>query len=296
MIKSLALSFVLAALASHVFSQPSSVVDFVTFVSNGLDTSRSADSQKPFENICPIGKSAVARRLLVEYGSMFIVDKVVAPPACIFANQADVDNFQSKLNTQAVVIDGTLIVLQKAAAESLIAVLSQAQSGHLRIRPLDGRIAGGRTYEDTLRLWNSRLLPALRAWTAQGRIDPDESKRIAKLPIEEQIDQVIKWENSGLFFGPGRAKSIFSSVAPPGASQHLSLFALDIAPPITPSIRWLMNAHGWFQTVKGDEPHFTFLGAAERDLPGRGVKAVLYNGTQYWIPNVSFGSEISLPN
>jgi hypothetical protein len=65
------------------------------------------------------------------------------------------------------------------------------------------------------------------------------------------------------------------------------LIAIDIAPPLTPTVVALMNSLGWYQTVKGDRPHFTYLGLAEKELPGRGLKALLFEGTQYWVPNIA---------
>ena len=43
---------------------------------------------------------------------------------------------------------------------------------------------------------------------------------------------------------------------------------------------------GWFQTVKSDMPHFTYLGLAEQDLPARGLRSVLVGKQLFWIPNV----------
>jgi hypothetical protein len=64
------------------------------------------------------------------------------------------------------------------------------------------------------------------------------------------------------------------------------LIAIDIAPPLTPSVIAVMNSHGWYQTVKGDRSHFTYLGLTEKELPGRGLKAILFDGIMYWVPNI----------
>jgi len=154
------------------------------------------------------------------------------------------------------------------------------------IVPLDGSIAGGRTYADTVRLWNSRLDPALKYWVRRGMISAEEEDLARSMSVDKQVEQVIEWELHGFWFGTNKNASIFASTAPPGVSQHLALMALDIAPPITPEKRALMNANGWYQTVKGDVSHFTYLGVPESVLPSRGLKAVLMNGTIYWIPNI----------
>src|SRR5687767_6182918 len=46
------------------------------------------------ESICPIG-DVVARRILEEYGAMFLaVKKVTPPPACVFTTEEEVTRFQ----------------------------------------------------------------------------------------------------------------------------------------------------------------------------------------------------------
>jgi hypothetical protein len=107
------------------------------------------------------------------------------------------------------------------------------------------------------------------------------------MKLDQQVEKVIEWESKRYWFGTNRRRSIFSSTAPPGTSQHISLIAMDIAPPLTPSKRALLNARGWFQTVKGDPGHFTYLGVPESDLPKRGLKAVLSDGISYWIPDLA---------
>ncbi|HSU25723.1 MAG TPA: hypothetical protein VLI65_07065, partial [Pyrinomonadaceae bacterium] len=82
------------------------------------------------------------------------------------------------------------------------------------------------------------------------------------------------------------SRSIFSSVAPPGTSQHLFLLAFDVAEYRDPNVVSILNRNGWYQTVLNDEPHFTFVGVAASELPRRGLKLVYQNGTAYWIPNL----------
>jgi hypothetical protein len=51
-------------------------------------------------------------------------------------------------------------------------------------------------------------------------------------------------------------------------------------------VRGVLARHGWFQTVRGDLPHFTFLGVRERDLPARGLKRLDERGQSFWIPDL----------
>ena len=290
--KAIFVIFVMFISYIDVASQPGFGTDFLEIASNRLgvvnDTQTKADSsKKAFSKVCPIDSSPAAKKILTEYGAIFVASgNVDAPPTCQFRGDAEVAAFQEKLKTSIVPIDGNMLRLQKPAAESLNAAIVDALSHGLTIRALDGSIAGGRNYSDTLRLWNSRLDPALQFWVARGRISAEEAASFTQLPLEQQITKVMEWEEQGMRFGTNRRSSIFASTAPPGASQHLSLLAIDIAS-MGPTVVTLMNDHGWFQTVVGDRGHFTYLGLTEKELPGRGLKALDIGATRYWVPNIA---------
>jgi hypothetical protein len=284
--------FILVATALSIAAQPAVGVDFFDVISNRSSvpsekTSIPKTSKDDFSKVCPFDNSPAAKKVLSEYGAIFVAsNKIVSPPTCLFKSDNEVAAFQSRLTTDPVVIDGIQFQLQKAAAESLNAAISDALIQRMRIRPLGGSVAGGRTYLETVRLWNSRFQPALKYWVAHKGISPEAAAMVSTIAIDQQVEKVIEWEASGMPFGTNLKGSIFASTAPPGASQHLSLIAIDIAPPLTPSVISLLNSHGWYQTVKGDRSHFTYLGLTEKELPGRGLKAVLFDGIMYWIPNI----------
>ena len=292
--KTCAAIFILLLTDLSAAAQTAIGADFLDVISSRSTASTETSSTGKRELLCPIDKSLVAKTVLSQYGAVFVAsEKVMPPPTCRFLNEADVTAFQSKLGTEFVVLNGVQMQFQKAAAESLNAALIEALAQGIRMRPLDGPIAGGRSYADTVRLWNSRFQPALRFWVGRRRITMEEAASAIEMPIDQQIEKVIEWEAQGMNFGTNRNGSIFASVAPPGASQHLSLIAIDIAPPLTPSLIALMNSHGWFQTVKGDKPHFTYLGLTEKELPGRGLKALMFEGTRYWVPNMLSDSTVN---
>lgn len=273
------------------FAQPGANVGFFEYVTKRISTQseNSGHSDKAqIDRVCPISQSVLARRVFAEYGALFAAtEKVIIPPTCIFADEAAVSSFRSKLQIQQITIRGTNLLLQKDAADSLTQVLADAETQGITIAPLDGPIAGGRTYYETLRIWNSRFEPALDYWSRRGMITAEEVVASRSMKLNQQVEKVIEWESKGYWFGTNRNGSIFSSTAPPGTSQHISLIALDVAPPLTPTKRALLNARGWFQTVKGDPGHFTYLGVSESDLPKRGLRAVLIDGISYWIPDLS---------
>ena len=281
-----------AAFAVLVFSacsiaQPGSDVAFLDLVANRLTAFNQTKTDRSLASICPISQSKVARRVLAEYGAIYAAtNKVIVPPVCIFADQNAVKDFQSGLSVSEVDVDGTTIQLQAPAAQALKTLLQSANALDVRIRPLDGAVAGGRDYTDTKRIWYSRVDPALEYWTRRGRIAEEEAAAFSSLPLGEQIEKIITWEEHGMPFGTNRGVSIFTSTAPPGMSQHISLIAFDVVPPVNSLVRNLFNANGWYQTVVGDVSHFTYLGLVEFDLPRRGLKSVSHRGTRYWVPNI----------
>ena len=239
------------------------------------------------QNTCALD-DPVARRVLEDYGAMFIAtDQVMPPPVCMFASEADVSKFQNEAKFKAAVIGGTKIELQPAAMDALLAARKEANERGLDITPRGGTAAARRSYKDTLRLWDSRFLPALTHWQGQGRLTREQADRLRKLPLKDQVREVLELEKRGIFFSQDLSKSILYSVAAPGTSQHISMLALDVSQFGNARVRGILARHGWFQTVKSDLPHFTFLGLDEKELPARGLRTVKIGAQIFWIPDVA---------
>ncbi len=238
------------------------------------------------ERMCPPGDS-VARRVLEEYGAMFIAtEKVTPPPVCVFTSEEQVRVFQEKAGYHTETIGFDDIELQPQAMKSLLKAIAEAQKEGLDITPRDGAEAARRNYEDSLRLWDTRFLPALDYWVSQQRLTTADVERLRALPTHDQIAAVLELERGGIFFSKDLSKSILYSIAAPGTSQHIAMLAFDVTEFDNPRVREILARHGWFQTVLSDLPHFTFLGHKEKDLPKRGLKAVLVDKQKFWIPNV----------
>jgi hypothetical protein len=126
----------------------------------------------------------------------------------------------------------------------------------------------------------------LNYWVGRKKITPKEAELVKRSPIPTQIAAVLQWEAKGMYFSKDLSKSILYSVAAPGASQHIFMLALDVEQFGNPEVRRIMARHGWFQTVKSDLPHFTFLGVAESELPSLGLKPVMVGTQKFWIPNI----------
>ncbi len=233
-----------------------------------------------------ISGDPVERRLLSEYGSVFVARGGASPPSrIVFRDQPEVAAFQSTLDSAKIALGPFVMELQAAAVAALQAAADEAGSKGLSITPR-GVDSGKRSYDETVALWNSRVEPALIHWVAREKISNVEADRIAAMSPFDQVPIVLGLEETGIYFAKDLSKSILYSVAPPGTSQHLSMLALDVTEFNDRSVCEILGRHGWFQTVVSDLPHFTFLGMNETDLPSVGLKKVDSGDRHFWVPDI----------
>ena len=241
-----------------------------------------------FLSILPKGISAtnsLERRLLAEYGAVFVAQNVETPPKIVFEDDKEVRAFQSGLEVSAETINGFDMELQSKAMYDLRNVLVDASSAGLSISPRDSDSAR-RSYNETVDLWASRVDPALKHWISKGQLAQADADRLTTLSPFEQVSEVLKLEDQGMYFAKDLSKSIIYSVAPPGTSQHLSMLAFDVKEHENADVRDLLAKRNWYQTVVSDLPHFTYLGVEESELPGLGLKKVADGGRTFWVPDV----------
>ena len=228
----------------------------------------------------------VGKRLLKEYGSVFVArGGVTPPPTVVFHDDSAVATFQGSLVKASDTVGGVRIELQAPAMKALKEAAAEAGQNGTSITPR-GEDAARRVYGDTVDLWKSRVDPALAHWADLKRITPADVQRIKALSPYDQVPEVFKLESQGMFFSKDLSKSIIYSVAPPGASQHLSMLALDVSEYGNSKAREILAKHGWFQTVVSDLPHFTYLGVPESDLPKLGLKKATDSGQTFWVPDI----------
>ncbi len=228
----------------------------------------------------------VGKRMMKEYGALFVArGGVTAPSVVVFKDAAAVSAFQSAAKGTSASIGGTTLELQEPAMNHLKEAIAEAEKSGAGITPR-GTDSAKRSYEDTVSLWTSRVDPGLTHWVAKGRITAADAERIRKLSPFEQVPEIFKLEEQGIYFAKTLDKSIIYSVAPPGTSQHLSMLALDVNEHENAKVRQILARHGWFQTVVSDLPHFTFLGVPESDLPKLGLKKRTDSGRTYWVPDI----------
>ena len=272
-------AIILLALSFTVFGQ-TVPADFRKVVEKQL-----GNKKQKLSEVCPVDTNIVARRVFKDYGAMFIaVDSVKYPAKCVFANEDEVSNFQNTVKASTKTIGGVSVTLQEAAMKALDSAIAEATKSGLKITPRGGS-ASKRSFADTARIWNSRFEPALKHWTGRGRITAAAAESARRMDIIDQVEQVMKWEEDQIWFSTRFNISIFSSVAAPGTSQHLSMIALDVAEFSNARVKAILNKHGWYQTIIDDLPHFTYLGRDEKDLPKYGLIETTRDGVKFWIPN-----------
>ncbi|MFN0277888.1 MAG: hypothetical protein ACKVRN_04720 [Pyrinomonadaceae bacterium] len=228
----------------------------------------------------------VSARVFADYGAIFIADGITLPNRCIFETERLVQRFQSQAEPYEMTIGGVRVVLQRAAMTAFEAAYDEAEKRGLKITPRGGSAASTRSYTKTVELWQSRFNPGLNHWTKKGKISARDAAVARAVPIAEQVKMVLEWEKKGIYFSQDRSKSILYSVAVPGASQHVFMLALDVEQFGNKKVREILAKHGWFQTVKSDLPHFTFLGRKESELPQLGLKREQFGDHIFWIPNM----------
>lgn len=242
-----------------------------------------------FESNLPEGfempDDPVGKRILKEYGALFVAKGVEVPKSAVFRGEDDVRSFQSRLSVSSETMGGFEVVLQSRALEALRKAKAEAREAGKDVTPR-GSDSAKRAYRDTVGLWESRIGPGLKHWVGQGRLSQSEADRIRSLEPFAQVPEILKLEQAGMFFSKDLSKTVLYSVAPPGTSQHLSMLALDINEFNDREVIAIMNRNGWFQTVVSDLPHFTFLGLGAGELASRGLTSVRSGGREFWIPRM----------
>jgi len=233
--------------------------------------------------------TSVEKRLFAEYGAVFATT-ATPPPTIIFENSSQVETFQSTLTLGMAVFGDYEIQLQEEALNALSAAAAEsAQIGFaITARAAD---SGGRSYDDTVTLWLRNVNRGLEHWGVDGLIAPERAKSIRDMPPVEQVEVILNLEETEkLFFGTFFDRSVLYSVAAPGASQHLSMLAFDVAEYEIPEVKAVLAKHGWHRTVPNDLPHFTYLGYDEAALAGLGLRYTekTYGNRLYgfWTPDL----------
>jgi cytoskeletal protein RodZ len=256
---------------------------------NNSTTSSSPKSQSYADNL-PSGfrvpNDSVGKRIMSDYGALYVArGGVTPPPTAIFESADECAKWQATLKTSKASIGGLSTELQEPAMKDLQAAIAEAQSAGVTISP-NGPDSSRRGYDDVIRLWKTRVDPALVHWVGNGKMTKEDAARIKALSPTAQVPEVLKLEEQGIYFDKFFSKSILYSVAAPGASQHLSMLALDVKEHTDSKVREILAKHNWYQTVASDIPHFTYLGVPESELPKLGLKKITSGDRSFWVPSL----------
>lgn len=232
---------------------------------------------------------ATEKRILMEYGAVFLADKSVSiPTRFMFGGEAEVAKFQASVKSTTKAIGGVTIELQEAAMNALVKAEAAAKQKNLTIKPRGGKTGAKRIYADTVDFWNNRVKDGISHWKTTSnkgkKLSETDGKKIFALSGLAQVKEVLRLEAEGFFFSKDKKKTILASVAAPGTSQHLFMLAVDIEEFGNAIVRGIMANNGWFQTAFSDQPHFTFLGLNESVLASLGLEARNFGGQKFWTP------------
>jgi hypothetical protein len=170
-----------------------------------LERALKARGARP-EELCD-ADDIVERRLLTEYGAMFVcADSVRVPRVLTFRSEEEVAEFQREAEPRAAEIGGFNVELQRAALDALLAACGEARAEGLSITPR-GAVAARRGYADTVRLWDSRVRPALEHWTGERKLAREEAECLRCMEPAEQLSEVLRLEARGLFFSKDWTKT-----------------------------------------------------------------------------------------
>jgi hypothetical protein len=234
--------------------------------------------------------TSLEKRFFAEYGAIFATT-ATPPPAIVFTHASQVETFQSALSVARAFFGEYEMELQTDAMASLVKARDEIADlgGSITARAAD---AGSRSYEDTVRLWTRNVNKGLQHWQGLGRITTEQASSILALRPAEQVSAILGFEeDEEIYFGTFFDKSIIYSVAAPGASQHLSKLAFDVAEYQDSEVKVALARHGWHRTVPNDLPHFTYLGRNEEALRDCELKRIelIYDTRVYdfWVPDVA---------
>jgi diphthamide synthase (EF-2-diphthine--ammonia ligase) len=236
-----------------------------------------------------LASTPLEKRLFREYGAVFATT-AVPPSAVIFKGEDEVARFQSSLTVAHATIGEHEMELQHQAMEALLTAASQAESLGTTVSARSAD-SGRRSYQETVDLWLRNVGRGLDHWLTGGRISAERAESVRQLSPFDQVEVILELEDTAeLYFGTYFDKTILSSVAAPGASQHLSLVAFDLAEYKSKECEQVLGENGWFRTVVSDLPHFTYLGRPQSELPDQGLIEIvrMHDGGVYrfWTPAI----------
>ena len=144
------------------------------------------------EKICR--DDAVSRRLLEEYGAIFVAaDSVRVPPVCEFAGTEEVVSFQNTAGIHAATIGSVNIELQPAALATLLSARAEARAFNLVVEKLEELVVLVDAASHSGRIKpGQRLLVAVDADGGGWELAPGGQWHESAHPIEDALKGLAK--------------------------------------------------------------------------------------------------------
>lgn len=243
---------------------------------------KTIDNQ-PFK--CDYENDEVQKRILFEYGAVYVSKEAILPEKCRLLNQNEVVNFASKFKKQEnKLTELGNFYLQPKAKESLLTVFSEVGGYILVARNWNGTTTHSESLKRDLNDdWAQRTFFQTKCnWLGLGKEKDLKACKRAALGV-------IRADNINI-----KSKPKMLSVAIPGASQHHLGLAIDVNDKTGgnglicgDACVEALEKNGWFRTVRYDRFHYTYLGYKKNELQSLGLKQVKCRDTfTYWVPNV----------
>ncbi len=134
------------------------------------------------ETVCDT-TNPVSRRVLEDYGAMFLAaSSVTPPPVCVFQSEAEVSEFQRDATYTAAIIGGDQIELQPAAMSALMTAREEARALGLNITPRGGSEAATAATKTPTACGTRAFCPRSTTGTRGGVSQRNRSQRFARCP------------------------------------------------------------------------------------------------------------------
>lgn len=219
-------------------------------------------------------KDEIQKRILFEYGAVYLSKNAILPTKCRFENETEIAEFINQFKAKENKFDFGEFYLQPDAKTSIDMVIAKLGGNYKRIaRNNNNSTTVTEGINDD---W------ALRTY-AQTEVNWLKKLNREKIPFSRSLLSLVL-ANDG-------KKPLMFSVAIPGGSQHHLGLAIDVNSEgdnkCGDNCENALKENGWYRTVRFDAYHFTYLGYKETELRSKGLKKVVCSDTfTYWVPYV----------
>ena len=258
----------------RVFSQ-SLLLTALAFFGSSVFAQQIVYFQKPTALSGCQESDEIQKRILYEYGAVYLSKNAILPTRCRFENETEIAEFTNQFKTAENKFSFGEFYLQPNAKKSLDLVIARLDNNYKKVARNDNNsttVTKGINDDWALRTYAQTEVNWLRKLNKE------------QILFSRSVLSIIQVNDE--------KKPVMFSVAIPGGSQHHLGLAIDVNSEgenkCGNECENALRENGWFRTVRFDSYHFTYLGYEESKLRDLGLKKVdCKNGVKYyWVPNV----------